>query len=95
MGRGGERGEVEAGSLAYLVEYGCELVEEVLHVQETGLELLDIARVVVEHARRGRRWWITRVLTVCSRLLCPWSVATYTGSWRRRIASMWAPCRRT
>ena len=43
MGSGGERGEVEACRLAYLVEDGCELLEEVLHVQETGLELLNIA----------------------------------------------------
>lgn len=43
MGSGGERGEVEACRLAYLVEDGCELLEEVLHVQETGLKLLNIA----------------------------------------------------
>ena len=53
MGSGGERGEVEACRLAYLVEDGCELLEEVLHVQETGLELLDIAVGVWLSTRDG------------------------------------------
>ena len=43
MGNGRERGKVEVRRLAYFVEDGCEVLEDVQHVVETSLEHLNVA----------------------------------------------------